>query len=132
MVLVALAGFVLVSARSLPAGAAIFPNLAGGGLMVVSLLALWLGRHQRTKPQDRNPAGWAVTARFFALLVALCAGLYLIGAIPASFLLVTVIMRRFGRVGWGATLATALGVAGLVHLVFDRLIHVAWPAPLLL
>ena len=130
-VLVVLAGFVLISAQALPLGAAILPRVAGGGLLIVSLGVLWMVRKPGTERVSLDPKRWQDMARFFGVAAALCGGLYLIGAVPSSFLLVLGVMRVIGRVGLRASLITSVAVAALVHLVFDRMIHVAWPSPLL-
>jgi len=112
--------------------AVILPQIAGCGLLIVSLGVLWTSRKTPTEPELRDPRRWTEIAQFFGLAVALCAGLYLIGAIPSSFLLVFGVMRMIGRIRFRTSLITSAVVAGLVHIIFDRLIHVAWPSPILL
>ena len=79
---------------------------------------------------DHLPARLAVrrTLTVIGWMVGFLAGIVLVG-FPMSVPLVVLLYARLqGREPWGLSLALALGVWGLFYAVFDRLLHVPFPA----
>ncbi|MGB5079182.1 MAG: tripartite tricarboxylate transporter TctB family protein, partial [Burkholderiales bacterium] len=67
---------------------------------------------------------------FLGWLLAYLALTGLIGMLPATFAFIVLYMRIEGRERWGLMLGSAAGVTLVCYLVFDRLLHLAWPRAL--
>lgn len=134
----AFAGFVLLTAQTLPAAAALFPSITAVFLMIVAVLmlsrALVSAKGGGIAPAGNGPMPDAVMTRAGAGVVmgipAFLAGLLLFGPLLSSGLLVAATMRRGGESVVRSVTTGAL-VALVVHLVFDRLISTPWPRSLL-
>lgn len=131
-------GFVLLTAQSLPAEAALFPSMTAVFLLLVAAVMLVGALIRRrgegatvvpaSPPQDPvlTPAGAAVVIGVPGFL----AGLFLVGPLLSSGLLVGATMRWGGESLARSALGGSL-VALVVHLVFDRLISTPWPRSML-
>ena len=138
IVVFSIAGFVLLTARTLPAEAALFPSITAVFLLLVAAAMLVRVLIQRracgsgvvpaSAAADPVPvrAGGAVVVGIPAFL----AGLFLFGPLLSSGLLVAATMRWGGESLARSALGGAM-VALVVHLVFDRLISTPWPRSLL-
>lgn len=132
------ASFVLVTARGLPAEAALFPSVAAVFLLLVAgamlVRAVPAGRRgpvanaATSGGDDAVPGGSA--AAVLAAIPLFLAGLLIVGPLMASGLLVAATMRRGGESRSRSAIAGA-AVAAVVDLVFDRLISTPWPRSLL-
>lgn len=138
VVVFSIAGFVLVTARGLPAEAALFPSVTAvfllfvGAVMLVGALVRPRARGDGGVPANATPdpvltrAGAAVVMGVPAFL----AGLLLFGPLVSSGLLVAATMRRGGE-SLARSILSGVMVALVVHLIFDRLISTPWPRSLL-
>lgn len=70
-------------------------------------------------------------ARFFGWFVAFLACMALIGMLPTIPLMMVAYLRIEGRESWRLSLTLAAGLTAFVWVVFDQIIHVAWPSNLL-
>jgi len=68
---------------------------------------------------------------FLSWLLAYLALTGLIGMLPATFAFIVLYMRVEGRERWGLMLGAAAGVTLFCYVVFDRVLHLAWPRTLL-
>jgi hypothetical protein len=113
-------------------GARFFPAALAIAGTVVALLLLWAQwrGYERVEIEPLARDGGIRVAASVAALVALAAGVQVIGFTPmlAAFVLgmLLVVLRR----PLLPSLATALIVAGFVHLVFVRWLSVPLPMPL--
>ncbi len=64
---------------------------------------------------------------FFGWLVGFMASMSLIGIIPTIPLFVVALMRIENREPWRLCLIYAAVLTGCIYLVFDQLLHLAWP-----
>ncbi|MCK9685345.1 tripartite tricarboxylate transporter permease [Scleromatobacter humisilvae] len=69
--------------------------------------------------------------RFLAWLLAFLALTALIGMVPTVPIIMVAFMRLEGRESWRLSLIMALCVTVLLYAVFDRVLHVSWPASVL-
>lgn len=138
VVVFTIAGFVLVTARDLPAGAALFPSATAFFLLVVAAAmlsrALLAARRGGVAGAGATAAADPASGRGAAAVVlgipVFLAGLLIVGPLPSSGLLVAATMW-WGGEGRTRSLVTGAAVALVVHLVFDRLISTPWPRSLL-
>lgn len=68
---------------------------------------------------------------YFAWVYGVMLGGLLIGFVPALVLSLFVFMRLHGKEKWAVSLAVTLGVMAFLWLVFDHVIHQAWPPSLI-
>jgi TctA family transporter len=69
--------------------------------------------------------------RFFGWLVGFLACISVIGLLPTVPLIVVAYMRLEGRESWRLSLVMATCLTLFLHVVFDQIIHTAWPDNLL-
>jgi putative tricarboxylic transport membrane protein len=132
-----LAAAVLWSARAFPVvpgqklGAGFLPMLVGAGLLLCGVALVV--RAWRSLPVAEGESASAAAAEHYgsaAVIVAAIAG-YLLLADKLGFLLVAPValfaMQRAFAVGWGASLAWAIGGTLVVHLAFYKLLRVPLP-----
>lgn len=79
---------------------------------------------------DRRTVAIRASA-FLAWLFAYLALTGLIGMLPATFAFIVLYMWIEGRERWGLMLGSAAGVTLFCYIVFDRVLHLAWPRTLL-
>lgn len=117
----------LATSATMPFGAALFPRIAAFGLTICCAIYLYSLIGKPTTDADRDVAAWKGMGLVFGLALIYCLGLYAIGALPAATLLIVTVMKLRGKSSWRNSLLTAAGAALVLHLVYDRLVHVAWP-----
>lgn len=138
VVVSAFASLVLLTARSLPSQAALFPSITAVFLLL--LAASMLTRALvAARDDDVASAGCGLgtapvlTGGNAAVVVGVpvfLAGLFAFGPLLTSGLLVAATMR-WGGEGLARSASAGAIVALVVHLVFDRLISTPWPRSLL-
>ena len=52
---------------------------------------------------------------------------WLIGVLPALFLFVLAFLRFHGKESWPRTLLVSVGIFAFVWILFDQILHEAWP-----
>jgi hypothetical protein len=67
---------------------------------------------------------------FFLWIFAVLLGGYLFGLVPVLVVSTCAFLRLFARESWMTTLLASAGLFLFVWLLFDRVVHVAWPATL--
>lgn len=127
-----LAVAMLVSSSGMPIGAGLFPRIAAIGLAVCSAIYLFTLVGKPTTDADRDPDAWLGMAGVFGLTISFCLGLYAVGPMPSAAVLVIAVMRLRGGSSWRNCVLTAAGTIIVLHLIYDRLVHVAWPQTWLL
>lgn len=119
----------LAACTQLPTGAAIFPALVSGALLLAAVPVLPRLIRQAARPPNGEGAGLAADARFLATTALLALLLLAFGHLagPAIFILGAALVLRHPSLG-RAALAAVL-VAGLTYGLFDMLAPQSWPAP---
>lgn len=138
VVVLAMASFVLVTAKTLPAEAALFPSITAVFLLIIAasmfVRGLISARGEGVATGKTSPEADRVITRTRAAMVmgipAFVGGLLLFGPLVTSGLLVAGMMR-WGGESLVRSAATGAAVALIVHLIFDRLISTPWPRSLL-
>lgn len=138
VVVFAFAGYILLTARSLPAEAALFPSITAVFLVIVAMFMLVRAVAPASggsvaEAQGGVAADPLMTRPGAAVVMgipAFLAGLFLFGPLLSSGLLVAATMRWGGETP-ARSAAAGVIVATVVHLVFDRLISTPWPRSLL-
>lgn len=115
-------------------GAAIFPLIVGGLLVVGSLATIWEGR--KTGPTERVefPAG-ADRARLLGV-VGVLLGYFLalpwLGHLLGSTLFCILLMRLLSGLAWPRVVLYSILITGTVHVVFIHMLGVPMPRGVLL
>jgi hypothetical protein len=129
------------NAQTFPDRARVFPQLIS--LVALVLCSIELVRQlaaSRARPDAldgegaRVPHTWLAQLRLGAPYLwwigALYAGIYFVGFLPASFLFLTLFLRRVSSMTWGRSLASSALLA-TVLIAFGRFLHMVWPEGLL-
>jgi hypothetical protein len=67
---------------------------------------------------------------FIGWLLAFYVSVLVVGFLPTIPVAITLYMRFVGGTSWLKSIVTALIVVGLIYLVYEEVIHVAWYVPL--
>lgn len=106
------------------------PDRDAGGVAAVQARRVPMDLQVADAGLDRRTV--AVRARaFLGWLLAYLALTGLIGMLPATFAFIVLYMWIEGRERWGLMLGSAAGVTLFCYIVFDRVLHLAWPRTLL-
>ncbi|RWR04411.1 tripartite tricarboxylate transporter permease [Paenirhodobacter populi] len=142
--------FTLITAQPWLFSARIGPTVVSSILVIAAVLSLVYGIfHSEAKVAHANAGGIHMdlgadddenmttktvvlrAARFFGWFLAFLACMSLIGMIPTVPVIIIAYMRIEGRERWPLCVILALCVTVLEYVIFDRIIHVAWPGSLL-
>ena len=144
---VAVFSYVVFAARNWPLGARLLPWAIGIPLVVLSLVQLGVEfyRSSRTTDQGKDSytadlqVDWEVdtvvvarkASSYFGWLVGLALAIWLTGFFLSVPLFTFLYLKLQAREGW--ILSLVLTAAILIFLIglFDQILHVAWPQPLL-
>jgi hypothetical protein len=131
-------GAAIVIAMDWPLKAKLFPIAIGIPVFCMAVAeVLWglLRPAERVgamdfRPSEQLPSKVAVRRTLIAIawMLGFLAGIVLVGFPVAVPLLVLLYAKLQGREGWGLSLGLALAVWGLFYGVFDRLLHLPFPA----
>ncbi len=140
------AAYAVYTARSWPLGTRLFPWVVGIPVLVLSVLQIALETYQARRPgkQANRDTGdlqvdWSMSSRvvarraasYFGWLFGLFFTIWLFGffvAIPAYAFLY---LKLQAKEGWLTSLALTLGVFFFFIGLFDQILHIPWPTPLL-
>jgi hypothetical protein len=67
---------------------------------------------------------------FIGWLIAFYVSVLVVGFLPTIPVAIALYMRFVGATSWLKSIVTALIVVGLIYLVYEEVIHVAWYVPL--
>jgi putative tricarboxylic transport membrane protein len=136
LALALLGAAVFVSSRSFPAvpgqklGAGFLPALVGASLVLAGLALAWRSRRSAVPP-DSASAPRAPEQVGSAVVIMAVIGFYIAVADKLGFLIVAPLgllaVFRALRVGWGPSLAWAVGGTIVVHVAFYKLLRVPLP-----
>jgi hypothetical protein len=123
------AGYAVFAASAWPSKAALFPLVIGIPLFCLAateLLWAFFGtdeKHEVANPDARRRIGLAV-----AWMLAFLAAIALVGFPVAVPLFVFLYLKLQGGEGWALSIGLAAGVFALFYGLFDRLLHLPFPA----
>ena len=141
----AIAAAMVVAAQPWPSAARIGPTTVGTILMIACGISLLNTVFSRGRPvaEGADPglymdiasdtAGLSRkttlrrAAQFFGWFVGFMASMAVIGLIPTVPLMVIAFMRIEGRETWRLCISYAIILSAFIYIIFDQLIHVAWP-----
>jgi putative tricarboxylic transport membrane protein len=139
VLLVLLGAFIINEARGFPDlpgqsyGPAFFPNVIGASLAVCGVALIVAGIAQRHELAFVRLGAWASSPRHVAnvvlVLVALVAYILFsdtVGFVPMSFVILGVLLYRFGC-GVATTIGLAVGATLLIHTLFYKFLLVPLP-----
>ena len=136
LALALLGAAVFVSSRSFPAvpgqklGAGFLPALVGVGLVLAGLALAWRSRRPPA-PADAPAEPRAAEQVGSAFVIMAVIAFYIAAADKLGFLIVAPLgllaVFRALRVGWGPSLAWAIGGTIVVHVAFYKLLRVPLP-----
>ncbi len=138
--------YAVFTSRNWPLGTGLFPWFIGIPVFVLALVQLALDLYRASRPEDGKntetgdlQVDWSLDNRivarkamnYFGWLLGLFFGVWLFGFF-ISIPLFSLFYLRF-QAGEGWILSTSLTLGACVFLVglFDQLLHIAWPQPLL-
>lgn len=143
---VIVAAYGVYTARNWPLGTALFPQFVGIPVLVLALIQLILDFYESTRPKKSEVADtgdlqvdWSIDARlvgrraanFFGWLLGLFFATWVFGFFISLLLFTFLYLKLQAKEGWllssGLTLGTFVFSVGL----FDLILHVPWPDPLL-
>lgn len=114
---------------SLPADAAMMPKLLDGMLVVLSILIIYQGLRKSRLPAEERGKGmtwddWKIPVITWGLVVAYIALFYLIGYLPATGIMLILLMRFMKRTSWPVILGIDVVYLLIMYFVFARLLNV--------
>jgi Tripartite tricarboxylate transporter TctB family len=131
-------GAAVVIAMDWPLKAKLFPMAIGIPIFCMAAAEVLWGLLRSTERvgamdfrlSEQLPPQVAIRRTLIAIgwMLGFLAGIVLVGFPVAVPLLVVLYVRLQGREGWGISLGLALAVWGLFYGVFDRLLHLPFPA----
>ena len=83
------------------------------------------------EPEDEGVVAMLPTMFIFiGWLIAFYVSVLVVGFLPTIPVAIALYMRLVGGFSWLKSIVTALIVVGLIYLVYEKVIHVAWYVPL--
>ena len=133
LLVIVVVGLGLWIARSWPYETALFPRAAGGTVILVAVLSLFLEiRRKMRQAADAGAvpvfeAGLAKKAFVsFGWLVGFIAGIWLLGYVVASLLYIFLSMKVRGKQYWLITILMTVGAYAFMWAVFGLLLGIKW------
>jgi putative tricarboxylic transport membrane protein len=151
-VFIVLGAYMLIEAQDWAFGARIGPTAVASTLLVaasMSLVFLIFSRrnapagspasehgsiHMDLASSDSHLSQMTIiirAAQFFGWFLAFLLSLAIIGLLPTIPLMIIAYMRLEGRESWRMCIVYAATVLLLIYGVFDQVLHVAWPRPII-
>jgi len=149
LVFIVIAGYLWIEVQQLSFSARIGPTWVGGTMIAAASLSLvyqiFVARDVGGESPRRTRAGIHMDvesahdatvptrtvvlrgALFFGWLLGFLGSMALLGLIPTVPLLIISFMRLEGREPWRLSMLLALSATAVIYLVFERILHVAWP-----
>lgn len=143
---IAVAGYAVYTSKEWPLGTRLFPWVVGVPVLALSIVQLALELYQARRPgqSGRVETGdlqvdWSMTTAvvirragaYFGWLLGLFFAIWLFGFFVAIPLYAFLYLKIQAREGWLVSLALSLGVFVFFVGLFDQILHIAWPNPLL-
>lgn len=140
------AAYAVYTAREWPLGTRLFPWVVGIPVLVLSLVQVALEIYQARRPgkQAKRDTGdlqvdWSMStgvvarraADYFGWLLGLFLGIWIFGFFLTIPIYAFLYMKLQAKEGWMASLALTLGVFIFFIGLFDQILHIPWPIPLL-
>ena len=123
----ALCLLIYVLNNGLPAAAAMMPKLLDGMLVVLSVLIIYHGL-RKSKNQEKADTmtwdDWKIPVITWGLVVVYIALFYLIGYLPATGIMLVVLMRFMKRTSWPVILGIDVAYLLIMYFVFARMLNV--------
>jgi hypothetical protein len=143
---VAVSAYAVYTARDWPLGTGLFPWFVGIPVLVLALIQLIVDAYQSLTPGKAGSTetgdlqvDWTMSAKdvaggvltFFGWLLGLFFGIWLFGFFIAIPLFGFLYLKLQAKEGWLLSLALTLGSFIFLVGLFDQVLHIAWPDPLL-
>lgn len=144
--IIGVAAYAVYSSKDWPLGTRLFPLVVGVPVLALALIQLALEFYQALRPGQSNneetgdlQVDWsmttAVVARragaYFGWLLAFFFGVWLFGFFVAVPLYAFLYLKIQAQESWLVSLALTLGIYVFFIGLFDQILHIAWPNPLL-
>jgi len=108
-------------------GPAFFPRLLGGVLAILALTLVMRALSGRSDPTPPPAMRLGVFLGTLVLMVVYSLVLPRVGFLLATPLLLAAVIWLLGLRRWGTMAATAIGVTGVLYIVFARMLKVLLP-----
>ena len=143
---IVIAAYAVYTSKEWPLGTRLFPWVVGVPVLALSIIQLALECYQARRPGQsaRVETGdlqvnWSMTTAvvlrragaYFGWLLALFFTIWLFGFFVAIPLYAFLYLKIQAQEGWLVSLALTLGVYVFFVGLFDQILHIAWPNPLL-
>jgi hypothetical protein len=144
--IIAVAAYAVYTSQDWPLGTRLFPWVVGVPVLALSLVQIGLELYQALRPEQTNKVetgdlqvDWGMTTTvvaqkagaYFGWLLALFFGVWIFGFFVAIPLYAFLYLKIQAQEGWIASLTLTLGVCIFFVGLFDQILHIAWPNPLL-
>lgn len=142
---ITVAAYAVYSARDWPLGTGLFPRYVGLPVLILSLAQFMVDAYQSMKPGarqadtgdlqvDLNMESRLVARRalgFMGWLLLLFFGILLFGFFITIPLFTFLYLKLQAKEGWVMSLSLTVGIIVFFIGVFDQLLHVRWPDPII-
>ncbi|SDK25855.1 tripartite tricarboxylate transporter permease [Aliiruegeria lutimaris] len=151
IVFIVIGAYMLIAAQGWPLAARIGPTAVASTLLVAASISLMSsifsgeqakeggnvqngGMHMDLVSNDEHLTQKTILLRaamFFGWFLAFLLLLSIIGLLPTIPVIIIAYMRLEGRESWLLSTVYALAVLALIYGVFDHVLHVDWPRPII-
>lgn len=143
---IAVAVYAVYTSKDWPLGTRLFPWVVGVPVLVLSIVQIGLEIYQAVNPGQSGKletgdlqVDWNMTTAvvvkragaYFGWLLALFFGVWVFGFFVAIPIYAFLYLKFQAREGWLVSLTLTLGVFVFFIGLFDQILHIAWPNPLL-
>jgi hypothetical protein len=132
LTMIALAIGFIVEARSFKPAASLMPTLVGWSVLALAALDLATRRLPAAAPAHGPEAAPSREGAAIVGLLALVAGFFLIGLLPAASLFTMLALRLGAGLRWRGAFAAGLLLGAMLWLVFGALLGLDLPAGFLI
>lgn len=138
--------YAVYTARNWPLGTRLFPWVVGIPVLALSLVQIALEFYHALRPGKRTnvetgdlQVDWSIStglvarraANYFGWLLGLFFGIWIFGFFIAVPLYGFLYLKLQAEEGWLVSLALTLGIFVFFIGLFDQILHIYWPSPLL-
>jgi len=145
LAVIAFAGYAVYTSADWPLGAKLFPRFVGIPVLILALIQLVIEGYESVTPgqiQQRETGDLQVDTSmhkgvllkrggsFLLWLLGLFFGIWIFGFFISIPLFALFYLKFQAGEGWGLSLTLTVGVLILFIGLFDQILHIAWPQPL--